>query len=362
MSSNSSPKNMQSKQSLKEIDGFNSELLKLRDIKADKSQIQDFVNNKIDKKFKEGQDYEQSKSQKRRHRGGDQSEQAVESYYICITMIKKVLESKIFNQGQKDHEYVQKLMQKYDIPCSLRMCALLYDVGEFDQVSQLSKRVLMIDSKNQEVKRFQDKVEKAKQESDEWNKLQSARDMDQFLKEYVDTQESARSNSKRNTSVAQNRKLKNDRDNQDDDVEEEYEQDEDEKLKNPARSVPQAIELLIRIVLLIPYVVFLKIIEPVITYIYHNYIQSVYISLTQRYPITQRFFKWIFTLINWASKLGIWVIDRKSGRNHKQKKQADRNYLLFEKISDDIERFKEIFKREMSKNNPEKQEQAQKAK
>ena len=116
----------------------------------------------------------------------NKEEQAVEEYFLCLGMVKKIIESDLFNY-ERDKVDFQQLLVTYDLPCSLRMCKILSSHQVFDKVLPLAQRVLSIDPSNREAQAYLKRARDEQEKNDEWSKLKNAQDMNSFFKEYSES-------------------------------------------------------------------------------------------------------------------------------------------------------------------------------
>ncbi|CDW77031.1 UNKNOWN [Stylonychia lemnae] len=277
---------------------FKRDLKNMKADHKDKSEIIDFIKDSLDKQCESSADLAKSKM----------DVEAVEGYYHCLAMIRTILECQVFNFEQ-DHDDIQFILHMYDVPCTIEMSRILLRSKEYDQVNQLLRRAQQVDPKNQEALKLRDQLEIAQNKQDDWKKLQESHNMDQFVKEYVEEKES---------------------------------EEQQEEQSDPARALPQMLEILIRVVLVIPYAAFLKVLEPLLRNLYESHLVKGYNFVTEQYPRSTILFRLVFGSI---SRVNSWLISRIDKCSHKKEndtKQQDTHYQLSDKVGDDIKRLKDI--------------------
>ena len=51
--------------------------------------------------------------------------QAVEQFFLCLGLIKQVMDSDLFHP-RKDREYLKEILETFDLPCSLKMARIMF--------------------------------------------------------------------------------------------------------------------------------------------------------------------------------------------------------------------------------------------
>ena len=108
--------------------------------------------------------------------------QAVEQYFLCLGLIKEVMDSGIYHP-RKDREYLREILTTFDLPCSIKMARIMFSTGNYDEVYVLSERVLAIDFYNEEARGYLAYIKKA-EKNPEWRRVKDAKDIHAYIREY----------------------------------------------------------------------------------------------------------------------------------------------------------------------------------